>query len=67
MKTKIQFTGDELFRKALGLLIDNLGITETNIFLEAMIKRSVDSVKRHRKWQKELDKNTFFEELFNKK
>lgn len=64
MKTKIELQGDELIKKAFELLIENLGITETNRFIEAIQKRKIDSVKRHQDWQKKLDKNAFFDELF---
>jgi hypothetical protein len=49
MKTKIEFQGDELIKKAFEILVDNLGITQTNQFIEAIQKHKIDSVKRHRK------------------
>ena len=64
MKTKIELQGDELIKKAFELLIENLGITETNRFIEAIKKRKIDSVKRHQNWQKKLDKESFFNEIF---
>ena len=64
MKTKIELQGDELIKKAFEILIENLGIIETNRFIEAIKKRKIDSVKRHQNWQKKLDKNVFFDEIF---
>lgn len=63
MKTKI-LSENELYQKAFELLLDNLGSTETFRFLEAVEKRKIDSVKRHRKWQKGLDKDVFFREVY---
>ena len=65
MKTKIELQGDELIQKAFELLIENLGITETSRFIEAIRMRKIDSVKRHQNWQKKLDKESFFKEIFN--
>ena len=64
MRTKIELQGDELFKKAFEILIENLGITQTNQFIGAIQKHKIDSVKRHRKWQKTLDKDAFFTEIF---
>ncbi len=59
-----EFTDEnELFRKAMLLLYENLGPVEASRFLTAVKARRIDSVKRHHKWQGALDKEVFFEEL----
>ena len=55
-----------LIKKSIELLIDNLGPVETIRFLNLPRKRRIESVKRHRRWQKGLDKEKFFEEVFGK-
>lgn len=50
MKTKIELQGDELSKKSFEILIENLGITQTNQFIEATRKHTIDSVTKHRKW-----------------
>jgi len=55
-----------LIRKSIKVLIDTLGPVETVRFLNLPRKKRVESVKRHREWQKTLDKNKFFDEIFGK-
>jgi len=55
-----------LIRKSIKVLIDTLGPVETVRFLNLPRKKRVESVKRHREWQKTLDKNKFFDEIFSK-
>ena len=55
-----------LIRKSIKVLIDTLGPVETVRFLNLPRKKRVESVKRHREWQKMLDKNKFFDEIFGK-
>lgn len=55
---------DKLFRQAIGILMEKLGPVETNRFLSLPSKERMESVRRHRKWQCKLDKDTFFNEVF---
>ena len=55
-----------LIRKSIKVLIDTLGPVETVRFLNLPRKKRVESVKRHREWQKTPDKNKFFDEIFGK-
>ena len=55
---------DVLLKKATELLIKELGPIEAIRFISMQGKKRVDSVKRHREWQKYLDKNIFYDEIF---
>ena len=55
---------DRLFRQAIDILMEKLGPVETNRFLSFPAKERLESVRRHRKWQSKLDKETFFNESF---
>jgi hypothetical protein len=57
---------EELLSKAISILTEKLGPLETSRFLSISGKRRSESVKRHRKWQKDLNKNELFKDLFNK-
>jgi hypothetical protein len=51
-----------LVKKAVKALIGELGPIEANRFISMPRKKRIESVKRHREWQKQLDKNEFFNE-----
>ncbi|OAG27045.1 hypothetical protein TH606_09150 [Thermodesulfatator autotrophicus] len=55
---------DTLIRKSIKVLIDTLGPVKTIRFLNLPRKKRIESVKRHREWQKMLDKDKFFNEVF---
>jgi len=48
----------------VGILMDKLGPVETSRFLAMHQAGKLDSVKRHHRWQSELDKEDFFKEIF---
>jgi len=54
----------ELIRRAIEVLMINLGPVETARFLNLPQTRRIESVRRHRLWQKGLDKALFFEQVF---
>ena len=56
-----------LIKKSIEILMKELGPVETIRFLNLPRKKRLESVKRHREWQKTLDKEKFFEEVFNTK
>jgi len=58
---------EELVQKAIRLLMQELGPVETSRFINLPRKKRVESVKRHREWQKTLDKDTFFNSVFGAK
>ena len=57
---------DEMVRRAVAVLMENLGPIETARFLTLPHARRVNAVLRHRKWQASLDKDRFFDQVFGK-
>jgi hypothetical protein len=55
---------ERMVKKAIKALIVELGPIEANRFISMPKKKRIESVKRHREWQKQLDKNRFFNEVF---
>lgn len=53
-----------LIKKAVKVLIEELGPVEAIRFITMPKRKRMESIKRHRKWQKLLDKNRFFDEVF---
>lgn len=64
MKTERYLNEEELIRKAIGALIQELGPVETARFVNLPLPKRMESVKRHRRWQKSLDKEKFIKEIF---
>jgi len=64
MKAERYMDEDTLIKKSIKVLIDTLGPVETIRFLNLPRKKRIESVKRHREWQKELNKDKFFNEVF---
>ncbi len=64
MKATTLTNEEQLIAKALDALVERLGVLDTNRFVSMATK---ESVKRHRMWQKTLDKNRFFDEAFGSK
>jgi hypothetical protein len=58
---------DDVIRKAIEVLLKELGPIETIRFINMPRKKRIESVKRHREWQKQLDKEKFFDEVFSTK
>ena len=62
----VKYMDEELMvKKAIKALIGELGPVEANRFINMPRKKRTDSVKRHREWQKHLDKDNFFREIFS--
>lgn len=66
MKTSEYISEEELFEKAIRLLTEKLGPLETSRFLSISGRKRMESVKRHRRWQSQLDKEKFVKEIFGK-
>lgn len=64
MKPERYLNEEELIRKAIGALIQELGPVETARFVNLPLPKRMESVKRHRRWQKSLDKEKFIKEIF---
>jgi len=62
----VKYMDEELMvKKAIKALIGELGPVEANRFINMPRKKRADSVKRHREWQKHLNKDKFFKEVFS--
>jgi uncharacterized protein YcgL (UPF0745 family) len=59
-------TEEELIDRALQALMDSLGPVETMRFLNLPRPRRLESVQRHRRWQAQLEKQHFFDQVFGK-
>jgi hypothetical protein len=55
---------EELIKKATEVLIRELGPVEAIRYMTLPQQKRVDSIKRHRKWQKSLNKEEFFNKIF---
>jgi hypothetical protein len=59
------FTDEEqLITKAVEVLVKELGPVEASRFLALPRKKRVESVKRHRQWQAQLQQEEFFDRVF---
>ncbi len=58
---------DIVIRKAMKVLINELGPVEAIRFITIPKIKRMESVRRHREWQKMLDKDRFFDEVFAEK
>jgi len=59
------FTDEEqLITKAVDVLVKELGPVEASRFLALPRKKRVESVKRHRQWQAQLQQEEFFDRVF---
>lgn len=64
MKAVKYMDEESVLKKGIELLIKELGPLEAMRFMSLSRERKIDSVKRHRAWQKTLDKDKFFKEVF---
>ena len=59
------FTDEErLITKAVDVLVKELGPVEATRFLALPKKKRIESVKRHRQWQAQLQREGFFDRIF---
>ena len=64
MKTATFLSEEDLVKKAANILVEKLGEVEASRFFSLPQKKREESVLRHRKWQKTLNKDTFFDKAF---
>ena len=64
MKARVFTDEEQLITKAVDVLIKELGPVEASRFLGLPRKKRVESVKRHRQWQAQLQRDKFFERIF---
>ena len=57
---------EAIVKRAIDVLMKELGPIETVRFITVPKKKRMESVKRHREWQKYLDKDHFVQEGFAK-
>jgi hypothetical protein len=63
-----RYLDDELVvKKGVELLVKGSGPVEALRFLNFPRERRIESVKRHREWQKTLDQKQFFDEMIAEK
>jgi len=58
------FTEEERVTKTISALLKELRPVETSRFMTLHQKKRIESVKRHREWQKTLNKDKFFRTIF---
>jgi len=64
MKALKYMDEDTVVKKGIEVLIKELGPVDTVRFINLPKERRLESVKRHRLWQKSLNKENFIIELF---
>jgi hypothetical protein len=63
----VKYMDEELvIKKGMEALIKELGPVEAVRFIHLPRGKRLESVRRHRQWQKLLDKDRFFEAVFGK-
>lgn len=65
MKTSAFIPEDKLISRAIDALIESLGPVETSRFLTLPRQQRLESVKRHNQWQANLQKDEFFDIVFD--
>jgi len=64
MSTIRYMDDEEMVKKAVKALIGAVGPIEANRFISMPRRKRMESVKRHREWQKRLNKEEFFGKVF---
>jgi len=64
MKAVKYLDEEVVIKKGIDALVSALGPFEAMRFLCLPKQKRVESVKRHREWQKSLEKESFFDEVF---
>ena len=64
MKALKYMDEEVVIKKGIDALMKALGPVEAMRFISLPKKTRVESVRRHREWQKLLDKEGFFDEVF---
>lgn len=64
MRTEKYMDEEIVIKRGVKVLIKELGPVEALRFMNLPKKKRMESVRRHREWQKLLNKNRFFQEVF---
>ncbi len=65
MTEHAMMSDEQLIKKAVSILVREIGPVEAGRFLSMPHKKRLDSVKRHHKWQGGLVKEQFFSKIFD--
>ena len=65
MNTVKYMNEEVVIKKAMGILIKELGPVEAIRFITMPKIKRMESVRRHREWQKMLKKDSFFDDVFS--
>lgn len=66
MRASRYLSEKEMLQKGIDVLLDALGPVETVRFLNISRDKRIESVKRHRMWQKSLKKDDFINKIVKK-
>jgi hypothetical protein len=64
MRTEKYMDEEIVIKRGVKVLIRELGPVEALRFMNLPKKKRMESVRRHREWQKLLNKNRFLDEVF---
>jgi len=64
MKALKYLKDEDILKKGIDILMKELGPVETIRFINIPRSKRIETVKRHRDWQKNLIKENFFKEIF---
>ncbi|MBV5305339.1 MAG: hypothetical protein J0652_01465 [Desulfobulbaceae bacterium] len=64
MKTERYLAEEAAIKKGVDILVRELGPVEAMRFMNLPRDRRLETVKRNQEWQKLLDKDRFFDEVF---
>ncbi|MCP4986783.1 MAG: hypothetical protein GY928_12250 [Colwellia sp.] len=56
-----------LLKQGIDILMEKLGPIETSRFLSFPSQKRIESVRSHERWQSQLNKDKFFDEVFGSK
>ena len=65
MSEHIMMNEEQLIKKAVQVLVREFGSVEASRFLSIPQHKRKDSLERHQEWQNALNKDAFFDEIFN--
>ncbi|MEE9337297.1 MAG: hypothetical protein V3U87_04390 [Methylococcaceae bacterium] len=65
MSEHIIMNEEQLIKKAVQVLVREFGSVEASRFLSIPQPKRKDSLERHQEWQNALNKDAFFDEIFN--
>ncbi|MBN2402153.1 MAG: hypothetical protein JXN64_07115 [Spirochaetes bacterium] len=65
MKEVKYLNEEDIIIKGVNVLLKELGPVETGRFLNIQRQKRLESIKRHKEWQKKLKKDEFLKEVFS--